>query len=192
MRQMLRKLRRGVWLFVTISLIIILVVGIGLVWLEKDAIEKARNIVLIAGGFVALVFAFWRSHTAEQEHYHKRFQQAAELLASEGRHARISALHSFRYLVVEAPRMGSVVYEVIMAFIVQLEPKDNNAEGEWDAMELNLALETARVVRETMCEQGEVDAMGVAVMKRDLVSAVKRVTRNRKSGGLSGSDHAPS
>ena len=147
-----------------------------------------RNIAIIAGGFVAWIFAYWRSsiankqaNIAKQEHYHARFQKASELLAQKGidnSHARISGLHAFRYLVHDAPDLGPAALEVVISFMMQTPIKQN------DPNEFTLARMTAEYVCEIVERARIVDTESTQQMRDDVHSAISDVTQKLSDAGL--------
>ena len=179
-RQWFRKiLRRQTVLAVVVSLLAALAITSPLWFVDphdsSSWAERARNIALIVAGIVAFAFALVRVHIAEKEHYYRRFQEASELLASDSSQARVSGLHAFRYLVFDDPRMGLVVFEVVIAFILQAahQPPDNL----WKTREVELAFRTANMVSDAMFKGGEVDAIGLDRLERDLAFAMQQVAR---------------
>lgn len=148
-----------------------------------------RNVALVAGGFIAWIFAFWRSSIASQqveiakkEHQHTRFQNAAKLLAQQGlsnSYARISGLHAFRHLAHDAPDFGPEALEVVNSFMI-LTPADEDH----DLSEFTLARITAEFICDTMDRSSLLDAGSRQSLREDMGYAVSIVEKKFYDAGL--------
>ena len=157
--------------------------------LEDTPTNVLRNIALIAGAFIAWVFAFWRSSIAKQQadlakrdHHHSRFQRASELLAQQGlgnSHSRISGLHAFRYLIHDAPDLGPAAIEVVTSFMIQTPIDEHH-----DLSEFTLARITVEFVCETIDRKRMFDAASRKRMRRDVGDATARVVRKFHDAGM--------
>ena len=148
-----------------------------------------RNVAFIAGGFIAWIFAFWRSSIASQqveiakeENQHMRFQNAANLLAQQGlpnSYARISGLHAFRHLVHDAPDFGPEALEVLSSFMI-LTPVDEDH----DLSEFTLARITAEFICDTMDRLNLPDAASRERLREDLIYTLSLVKKKFYDAGL--------
>ncbi|MCY4058155.1 MAG: hypothetical protein OXG44_09150 [Gammaproteobacteria bacterium] len=157
-----------------------------------------RNMGFLAAGVVTWVFALWRgviakqqeviadqqAETARSEHLHGRFETAQQLFAREGvgnSHARISGLHTFRYLVRDEPgEFAAEVLETVMTFLVQADVN----EEERDLKEFAAALETASMVLELVDSNELYDAESRRRLRFDLASAVKQLETRLRGAGI--------
>lgn len=157
-----------------------------------------RNMGFLAGGIVALVFAFWRGLIAKQqevvaeeraatarlEHLHGRFERAVELVAKEGianAHARISGMHVLRHLVRDAPEeFADEVVEIVAAFMLQphLDPERN------ELREFTVAALTAKDVYDVVKGNLLFDKQYRQRMRRAVEFAAKQLKENLQSANI--------
>ena len=192
---LLKLLTSGAFWVVALSLGIVVVAALA-TWywwcflsLGDTPSNVLRNVALIAGLFVAWVFAFWRSSItrrqadiAKQEHHHSRFQRASDLLAREGlhnSHARISGLHAFRYLIHDAPEMGLEAIEVVTSFMIQTPIDEHH-----DVSEFTLARMTSEFICDTIDRKRMFDAAPRRRMREDVQQAILSVVKKFREAGL--------
>ena len=157
--------------------------------LNDSPTNVLRNVALIAGVFIAWIFAYWRSSIAKQqadiakqEHYHARFQTASELLAKQGidnSHARISGLHAFRYLIHDAPDLSPAAIEVVTSFMIQT-PIDQHH----DISEFTLVRMTADFFCDTIDSTRSFDTASRLKMREDVHRAVSKVITKFQDAGV--------
>ena len=191
----------GSFWVISLSLVVVVLAGLA-TWhwwcflsLNDTPTNVMRNVALIVGGFVAWVFAFWRSSIAsrqadiaKKEHHHARFQRASELLAQQGMHnshARISGLHAFRYLIHDAPDLGLQAIEVVTSFMIQTPIDEHH-----DLSEFTLAKRTAEFICETLDTTRTFDAASRARLREEVHDVSTRVATRFREAGLDPYQHA--
>ena len=186
---MKRWISRRATMILILSLVVLLsFVVITLKWwsflIEGDTPTNVfRNMAFIAAGFIALLFAYWRSSIAEtqaeltdkqtelsneqgelakKEYFHSRFQRSIELLSRAGIHnsyARVAGFHNMRFLVYDEPELGIEICQVLIYFMIQTP-----VDGNYDAREFNMARASAEFVIDTIERQKNLAVMYLIVV----------------------------
>ena len=194
-RSLLQKAKSSGLFWVALCLAAIVAVTIGVTWWlwpylskEETPTNILRNVTFVAAAIATAVFAFWRISVAKgqvelarQEHYHSRFQRASMLLAKQGpsnSHARISGLHAFRYLTIDAPELGLEAIEVITSFLIQTPVDDDHAVSE-----LTLARMTAQSICDTIESKRMFDADSRQRLRREVAYAIGEAAKNFMAAG---------
>ena len=103
------------------------------------------------------------------------------LLAKQGidnSHARISGLHAFRYLIIDAPELGLEAIEVITSFLIQTP-----VNGDHDLSEFTLAKMTAESVCDTIERIRMFDASSRERLRSEVANAIGEAAKNILAAG---------
>lgn len=148
-----------------------------------------RNVALIAGGFVAWIFAFWRSSIAEKqvdlaktEHFHSRYQRLVDLLSQTGIHksyARTAGLHSARFLAYEEPELALEIFQITTSFMIQTPVNDD-----YDPKEFNIAKHTATHALEILESRMIFETPQLDELRNDLDDAITKVETKLHDAGI--------
>ena len=192
---LLRKAKSSGLFWVALCLAAIVGITFGATWWlwpylskEETPTNILQNMTFVAAAFATAVFAFWRISVAKghvelakQEHYHTRFQRASMLLAKQGTsnsHARISGLHAFRYLIIDAPELSLEAIEVITSFLIQTPVDDDHAVSE-----LTLAKMTAEFICDTIENKRILDVRSIERLRSEVAYAIREAAKNFVAAG---------
>ena len=148
-----------------------------------------RNVALIAGGFVAWIFAFWRSSIAERqvdlsknEYFYSRYQRLIELLSQSGIHksyARTAGFHSARFLAYEEPELALEIFQITTAFMFQTP-----VNKDYDPKEFNIAERTASYALEILEGRMILETTQLEELRADLNDAITKVAVKLNEAGI--------
>jgi len=129
------------WLWWILSIVSVLLLGIGFSWWLWDELRQypgeslsttLRNLALIIGGIIALLLAVWRSRISERQslssHHqadtsqqgllNERYERGAEMLGSEVLSVRMGGIYALQKLAEEHPGQYHVqIMKLLCAFV---------------------------------------------------------------------------
>ena len=144
----------GFWFNTFFILLVVVVMTVG-VWLSvehwgwlqgttESNSTTVRNVGLLSGGAIALVFALWRgivaghqadaarrqAEVAQQGLLNERYQKGAEMLDSEVLAVRIGGIYALQRLVVDNPKQYHVQTMSLLCAFVRHPTKDGTTDSQ--------------------------------------------------------------
>ena len=129
-----------------LGIVLVIVTGVLLSWLfwedlvadEGSLSEVIRNVGLVIGGAIAVLFAIWRSLVASRQNQaaqegllEERYRQGMEMLSSGGLSTRLGGVQILQALAEEHPRRFHLMVMRLFCAFVRNPPELNGGEGQY-------------------------------------------------------------
>lgn len=190
----------GVWWIV--GALSVLAIGIGGSWIfwdelrgEADSLSTTiRNVGLVIGGAVAILFAIWRSTVAERQSQttlaamlHERYHRAAQALGSKDLSIRLAQIYVLERLAQDHPNEYHVqVLELLCAFVRNPTFVEKDTTLGAAIADASMPHYSRSSVREDL--QAAIDAIGIGIGRRHDLESRRRFKFNLRGADLGGAN----
>ena len=143
----LRHAVRSAWFWWIAGIGLVLVTGLSLSWCYWEELRSdqeslsatVRNVGVVIGGVIAILFAVWRSIVAENQAataqrglLNERYQKGAEMLGSSVLTVRLGGIYTLQHLAKEHPEQYHVQIMRLFCVFVRSSAKKGDATKEGD------------------------------------------------------------